>query len=273
MSFNTRAPRGLLGLGAPGSLLGQAAHDGQQSQNSHRTKTLGNELAAAARRARMPPSAFSLYNARVAPLTSPKRRVFFSFHYQSDINRVNVVRNSWRIRPEDGTQPANWFDNSVWETAKKTGTAALKKLIHEGMSNTSVTCVLAGASTWGRPWVRYEIAYALSRGNGLLTVYVDGVNCMISGIGTRGRNPLDYLGLKWNDDGRAFIWENFDGKWRRYKLYNDAVTWPRWLPNVTASKFIMPLSRGALAYDYARQDGYGNLSEWTQLAAQQTRRS
>ena len=83
---------------------------------------------------------------------------------------------------------------------------------------------------------------------------------------------MDYLGLKWDDAGLAHIWEKFGGKWRKYPLYDAPVTWPNWLPNVTERKFIMPLSRGALAYDYAKQDGYRNLSGWTQLAADQAGR-
>jgi len=198
---------------------------------------------------------------------APKRRVFFSFHYQQDINRVNVVRNAWRIRPEDGTQPANWFDHSIWEDAKKTGQSALKKLIHEGMNGSSVTCVLAGAETWARPWVRYEIAYGVARGNGLMTVFINGVKCMNAGVCDRGPNPLDYLGLKWGDDGKAYIWEKFGGQWRAYPLYKSPISWPSWLPNVTERRLIRPLSHGGFAYDYAKQDGYKNLSGWAQLAA------
>ena len=203
---------------------------------------------------------------------SKKRRVFFSFHYQLDINRVNIVRQSWRFRPEDGTQPADWFDHSIWESAKKTGETALKRLIHGGMERSSVTCVLAGAETWRRPWVRYEIAYGLARGNGLMTVFIDGLKCMKNGLCGRGPNPLDYLGLKWDGQGKAHIWENFGGQWRPYPLYTEAVTWPKWLPNVTEVRFIRPLSQGSVSYDYIAHNGYANLSSWADTAAQRAGR-
>jgi hypothetical protein len=227
-------------------------------------------------------SAFGLYGSsrpRTSTILSEameaaakKRRVFFSFHYQRDINRVNVVRNSWRFRPGNGTQPADWFDHSIWEEAKRTGTQALKHLIHSGMERSSVTCVLAGSETWARPWVRYEIAYGLARGNGLLTVFIDGLKCMKTGVSQRGPNPLDYLGLKWDGQGKAHIWENFDGQWRRYPLYTDAVAWPKWLPNVSEVRFIRPLSQGAASHDYQLNDGYTNLAEWADRAAQQAGR-
>jgi hypothetical protein len=201
-----------------------------------------------------------------------KRRVFFSFHYQNDINRVNVVRQSWRFRPDDETQPADWFDNSLWETAKKTGQSALKRLINNGMNNTSVTCVLAGTDTWRRPWVRYEIAYALSRDNGLFGAYIHNVKCMQKGMCERGSNPFDHVGLAWGDDDKAYIWEKFNGQWRRFALLSEPVTWPIWLPNVTSREFIMPLSAAVTMYDYALGNGYANLCTWANAAAVQAGR-
>ena len=203
-----------------------------------------------------------------APAVQPvKRRVFFSFHYQDDINRVNIVRKSWVVRPADKNQPAAFFDHSLWESTKRTGPEALKKLIRTGMQNSSVTCLLAGEQTWSRPWVRYEIAQSIVRGNGLLTVYIDGLQCMRNGFCGRGLNPLDYVGLYWADDARAYICENFGGQWRPYPLYTAAVTWPAYLPNASARNQAQPLSAGAFQYDYKAQNGYANLSGWAQLAA------
>lgn len=217
------------------------------------------------------PRASTILSDALATAAVRKRRVFFSFHYQQDINRVNVVRNSWRFRPSDGTQPADWFDHSVWEEAKRTGMIALKRLIHGSMARSSVTCVLAGAETWGRPWVRYEIAYGLARGNGLFTVYVNGVKCMKNGVCSRGPNPLDYLGLSLDDQGRARIWENFNGQWRLYPLYTETVAWPTWLPK-TPKGYISVLGRAASSYDYQLQNGYQNLASWADAAAQQAGR-
>ena len=38
------------------------------------------------------------------------------------------------------------------------------------MKNSSVTTVLAGAETWSRKWVRYELIKSFERGNGLMTL-------------------------------------------------------------------------------------------------------
>ena len=62
------------------------------------------------------------------------RRVFFSFHYQRDIWRVNQIRN---IPNVTGTAAAGFQDASLWEEAKIKGDASVKKLIDEGLMNTS----------------------------------------------------------------------------------------------------------------------------------------
>lgn len=53
------------------------------------------------------------------------RRTFFSFHYQRDIWRANVVRNSGVVI---GSSAAGFQDASLWEEAKKKGDTEIKKL-------------------------------------------------------------------------------------------------------------------------------------------------
>jgi len=49
---------------------------------------------------------------RPAPVPT-KRRVFFSFHYQEDINRVNVVRNSWVTKVGEDNGEFGFYDSSI----------------------------------------------------------------------------------------------------------------------------------------------------------------
>ena len=58
------------------------------------------------------------------------RRVFFSFHYQRDIFRVNQIRSMPNIT---GCAAAGFQDASIWEDAKKKGDAAIKKLIDDAL--------------------------------------------------------------------------------------------------------------------------------------------
>ena len=97
------------------------------------------------------------------------RRVFFSFHYQRDIWRVNQIRNIPNIT---GCSAAGFQDASLWEEAKKKGDAAIEKLIDEGLKNTSVTVVCIGAKTAGRKYINYEIEQSMKRGNGIVGIQI-----------------------------------------------------------------------------------------------------
>jgi len=94
------------------------------------------------------------------------RRVFFSFHY-ADIMNANIVRNSGQFKP---TKETGFYDKSLWEEAKLKGDAALKKLINDGLHNTSVTCFLIGENTHTRPWCKYELTQSLAEKKGILGI-------------------------------------------------------------------------------------------------------
>lgn len=100
------------------------------------------------------------------------RRVYFSFHYERDVWRATVVRNSGKI---DATARAGWDDASLWEEAKRKGQPAIERLIGAGLQGTSVTAVLIGTDTATRPWVKYEIKQSIERGNGLLGVRIHNI--------------------------------------------------------------------------------------------------
>jgi hypothetical protein len=97
------------------------------------------------------------------------RRTFFSFHYQRDIWRVNQIRSIPNIT---GCSAAGFQDASLWEEAKKKGDAAIKKLIDDGLRNTTVTVVCIGGKTAGRKYINYEIEQSIKRGNGIVGIQI-----------------------------------------------------------------------------------------------------
>src|SRR6266852_4197222 len=115
------------------------------------------------------------------------RKVFFSFHYERDIWRTNVVRNSGVV---GGTAAAGFHDASLWEEAKKKGDAEVKKLIDNGLNGTSVTVVLIGAETASRKFVDYEIEQSIARGNGLLGIYISGIKDQYGITAVQGVVPV-----------------------------------------------------------------------------------
>ena len=100
------------------------------------------------------------------------RRVFFSFHYQRDLWRVNVVRNSGAI---EGIAAAGFQDASLWEETTRKGDVAVKKLIDAGLDGTTVTVVLIGAETANRKYVSYEVEQSVARGNGILGIRINNI--------------------------------------------------------------------------------------------------
>jgi hypothetical protein len=114
-------------------------------------------------------------------------RAFFSFHYELDVWRASIVRNS------DVTKKgvdAEWIDASMWEEAKKKGEAAVKRLIDNALIGTSVTAVLIGSQTSSRPYVKYEIDQSITRGNGMLGIYIHNIEDRAGQKATKGLNPL-----------------------------------------------------------------------------------
>ena len=97
------------------------------------------------------------------------RRVFFSFHYQRDIWRVNQIRNIPNIT---SCAAAGFQDASLWEEAKRKSDGAVKKLIDDGLENTSVTVVFIGEKTAGRKYINYEIEQSINRGNGIVGIQI-----------------------------------------------------------------------------------------------------
>lgn len=160
------------------------------------------------------------------------RRVFFSFHYERDIWRANVVRNSWVTQDRES---AGFWDASLWEEAKKKGNEAIKRMIDNGLEGTSVTVVLIGAETSDRDWVKYEIKKSHERGNGLLGVYIHNIEDKDERTDKKGDNHFGEID-KDKEGNSVYFWQ----------LY--------------------PI------YDWVDDDGYNNLGDWVEEAAKKAGR-
>lgn len=156
------------------------------------------------------------------------RRVFFSFHYENDINRAMVVRNSWVVQ---GTKEANFIDNAAFEAVKRQGEQAVHNWIDRQLEGTSVTVVLIGAETLTRPFVQYEICQSLQRGNAVIGVHINGIKDMVQGVSSPQGNVHTVIGY-YNNGSPAYFDAIADG-----------------------------------IYDYTYENGYQNLGTWIESAA------
>jgi len=128
------------------------------------------------------------------------RRVFFSFHYQRDLWRVNVVRNSGAI---EGIAAAGFQDASLWEETTHKGEIAVQQLIDSGLEGTTVTVVLIGAETANRKYVSYEVEQSAARGNGILGVRINNIKDKDGRADTPGVIPAALIRI----GAMVYTWE------------------------------------------------------------------
>lgn len=119
--------------------------------------------------------------------------VFYSFHFDNDVMRVQLVRNIGTIEGNAQTSP------NEWEKLKRAGDKAVQNWIDQNMKYKRCVIVLIGSDTANRPWVKYEIEKAWSDGKALLGIHIHNLKCARNGTSRKGRNPFDDLKF---DDGR-----------------------------------------------------------------------
>lgn len=112
------------------------------------------------------------------------KSVFYSFYYDRDVHRVQLVRN---INALEGQPLLNSQD---WESVRRGGDAAIEKWINEQMAYKKAVIVLIGQETAGRKWVNYEINKAWSDKKPLLGVHIHGLSSMGS-VDRPGRSPFN----------------------------------------------------------------------------------
>lgn len=113
-----------------------------------------------------------------------KRQVFYSFHYEKDNWRVQMIRN---IGVFDGSP---LLSANKWEEIRRTGDTNVKKWINENLRMRSCTIVLIGEETANRKWVRYEIEQSWRMGKGVIGIYIHNIKDDTGKKSCMGKNPF-----------------------------------------------------------------------------------
>ncbi|WP_330320469.1 TIR domain-containing protein [Streptomyces clavifer] len=111
------------------------------------------------------------------------KTVFYSFHYEQDVHRVQLVRNINALE----AQPL--LNSQDWEQVRRLGDEAIEKWIHEQMAYKKAVIVLIGKYTAGRPWVMHEIKKAWADKKPLLGIRIHSLSAL-GGIDSAGPDPF-----------------------------------------------------------------------------------
>jgi hypothetical protein len=111
------------------------------------------------------------------------KSVFYSFYYDSDVHRVQLVRNINALE----AQPL--LNSQEWETVRKGGDPGIEKWIGDQMAYKKAVIVLVGQATAGRKWVNYEINKAWSDKKPVLGIRIHGLSSMGT-VDSPGNSPF-----------------------------------------------------------------------------------
>lgn len=195
------------------------------------------------------------------------RRVFFCFDWD-DVWRVNQVRNSWVTK--GNYKIAGFVDKAEIEKVKHQTDEEIRNWIDEQMKGASVTCILIGSKTDESKWVKYEIEKSIEQKKGLLGVLIHNLKDGAGKTDKRGANPLDNYN------------ENDFGENVKNALVGGGAGWG--LARLVFPQFVIPATLFGAAltllasnddyriYDWTADDGFNNLGDWIEKAAEQVGR-
>ena len=131
-----------------------------------------------------------------------KRQIFYSFHFDNDVMRVQQIRNMGVVEGNAAIAP------NTWEEVKRKGTASIEKWIDDNMNYRSCVVVLIGTETHKREWVKYEIQKAWRDGKGLLGVHIHNLNCPNNETCSKGTNPFEQF--EFTQGGKVVVPKVYD---------------------------------------------------------------
>lgn len=115
------------------------------------------------------------------------RSVFFSFHYDRDVWRVQNIINMGALERQ------RICNAQEWEDKKKQGDTAIMNWIEDQMKWKSAVVVLVGAETAERKWVRHEIVHAWNKKKPLVGIRIHGLKDQHQDTDSWGYDPFERL--------------------------------------------------------------------------------
>ncbi|MDK7214172.1 TIR domain-containing protein [Corynebacterium pyruviciproducens] len=109
--------------------------------------------------------------------------VYYSFHYERDVHRVQLVRNMGAVSGQ------TLLSAQDWEKVRRKGPGAIADWIDDQMKYKSALIVLIGQETADRTWVRYEIQRAWEVRKPMLGIRIHGLSAF-GKVDSAGPDPF-----------------------------------------------------------------------------------
>ncbi len=95
-------------------------------------------------------------------------RIYFSFSY-ADYKSAGIVYNACKI---NRIPSPIFFDQAVWNGARKKGDGATKELIDRAFFHSDVTVFLIGRSTYCDTWCSYALRKSIENKKGIFGIHL-----------------------------------------------------------------------------------------------------
>ncbi len=128
-----------------------------------------------------------------------------------------------------GKESAGFVDAADFEEVKRKGKQAIQNWIDSQLEGTSVTVVLVGENTSDSEYVKYEIKKSIEIKNGLVAIFIHNIEDFNDNTSIKGKNPfVEHFGFTPSEN---------------------------------------PAYPYCFYYDWVNDDGYNNMGNWIEKAA------
>ncbi len=95
-------------------------------------------------------------------------RIYFSFSY-ADYKSASIVYNACKV---NRIPSSIFFDQAVWNEARKKGDGATKELIDRALLHSDLTVFLIGSSTYCDTWCSYALRKSIENKKGIFGIHL-----------------------------------------------------------------------------------------------------
>jgi len=164
-------------------------------------------------------------------------RVFFIFHYEKELWRAQIVKQTWLSQ---GGEALDFWDKATWHQARSNERHL--ELIDTAIDNAHVTAVLIAQGTSDQGYVQYAVRKSHQKCKGLLAIYFHNIpdeQGSKAPIGNARFGDID----QGTGSGRAFFWQLYPT--HRWIIEDGPRNLKQWIAEAAAASNLRAASERA----------------------------